>query len=46
MTVDKFYEVGIKLGGKSEAIPGEKSGRYYSYLRNLDENKISTFTDI
>jgi len=45
-TVDKFYETGINLGGKSEGEPGERSGDYYSYLRDLDGNKICAFTKL
>ena len=43
VTVDKFYEVGINLGGKNEGAPGERSGDYYSYIRDLDGNKICSF---
>ena len=41
--VDKFHDVGIKLGGASEGSGGERpegSGVYYSYIRDLDGNKI------
>ena len=44
--VDKFYEVGINLGGKNEGAPGERSGDYYSYIRDLDGNKICSFARI
>ena len=41
-----FYNIGINLGGKDEGAPGEKSGDYYSYIRDLDGNKICAFTKI
>ena len=46
--VDKFHDVGIKLGGASEGSGGERpegSGVYYSYIRDLDGNKICTYTN-
>ena len=46
--VDNFHEVGLKAGGKSEGSGGERpegSGVYYSYIRDLDGNKICTFTN-
>ena len=46
--VDKFHEVGLKAGGPSEGSGGERpegSGVYYSYLRDLDGNKICAFTN-
>ena len=46
--VDKFHEVGLKAGGTSEGSGGERpegSGVYYSYLRDLDGNKICAFTN-
>ena len=45
-TVDKFYNLGIKLGGKDEGAPGIRSGDYYCYFRDLDGNKICSFTKI
>ncbi|MDB2514780.1 VOC family protein [Candidatus Pelagibacter bacterium] len=45
-TVSKFYNTGIKLGGKDEGVPGIRSGDYYCYLRDLDGNKISAFSKI
>ena len=45
-TVDKFYNLGIKLGGKDEGAPGIRSGDYYCYVRDLDGNKICSFTKI
>ena len=47
--VDKFHQVGVNLGGKSEGAPGERpegSKVYYSYVRDLDGNKICAFTNI
>ena len=46
--VDKFHEIGLKAGGTSEGSGGERpegSGVYYSYVRDLDGNKICTFTN-
>ena len=46
--VDKFHETGLKAGGKSEGSGGERppnSGVYYSYIRDLDGNKICAFTN-
>ena len=45
-TVDKFYNLGIKLGGKDEGAPGIRSGDYYCYLRDLDKNKVCAFAKI
>ena len=45
--VDKFHEIGLKLGGTSEGSGGERpegSGVYYAYIRDLDGNKICAFT--
>ena len=44
--VDKFYNLGIKLGGKDEGAPGIRSGDYYCYIRDLDGNKICSFAKI
>ena len=44
--VDKFYNLGIKLGGKDEGAPGIRSGNYYCYIRDLDGNKICSFAKI
>ena len=47
--VDKFHEIGVSLGGKSEGAPDERpkgSKVYYSYVRDLDGNKICAFTNI
>ena len=46
--VDKFHETGLNAGGKSEGSGGERpsnSGVYYSYIRDLDGNKICAFTN-
>ena len=45
-TVDGFYNLGIKLGGKDEGAPGIRSDDYYCYIRDLDKNKICAFTKI
>ena len=45
-TVDSFYNLGIKLGGKNEGAPGIRSGDYYCYIRDLDGNKICSFAII
>jgi catechol 2,3-dioxygenase-like lactoylglutathione lyase family enzyme len=45
-TVDGFYNLGIKLGGKDEGAPGIRSDDYYCYIRDLDKNKICVFTKI
>ena len=44
--VNNFYNTGIKLGGKDEGAPGIRSGDYYCYFRDLDENKISAFSKV
>ena len=44
--VDKFYNLGIKLGGKDGGAPGVRSGDYYCYIRDLDGNKICSFAKI
>ena len=46
--VDKFHVVGIMLGGARDGSGGERpegSGVYYSYIRDLDGNKICAFTN-
>ena len=45
-SVNSFYNVGIKLGGKDEGAPGIRSGDYYCYFRDLDGNKVCAFTKI
>ena len=47
--VDKFHEIGLKAGGKSEGAGGERpegSGVYYSYIRDLDNNKTVSYTHL
>ena len=44
--VNNFYNNGIKLGGKDEGAPGIRSGDYYCYFRDLDENKICAFSKV
>jgi len=44
--VNNFYQTGINLGGKDEGAPGIRSGDYYSYLRDLNGNKICVFAKI
>ena len=46
--VDRFHEIALKAGGISEGSGGERpegSGVYYSYIRDLDGNKICAFTN-
>ena len=46
--VDKFHEIALKAGGTSEGSGGERpegSAVYYSYIRDLDGNKICAFTN-
>ena len=46
--VDKFHEISLKAGGTSEGSGGERpegAGVYYSYVRDLDGNKICAFTN-
>ena len=46
--VDKFHEIALKAGGTSEGSGGERpegSGVYYSYIRDIDGNKICAFTN-
>ena len=46
--VDKFHEISLKAGGTSVGSGGERpegSGVYYSYVRDLDGNKICAFTN-
>ena len=43
--VDSFYSSALSLGAKDEGAPGERyEGEYYSYLRDLDGNKICGYT--
>ncbi len=44
-TVDSFHSTAINLGAKDEGAPGERyEGEYYSYIRDLDGNKICGYT--
>jgi len=45
-TVDNFYKLGIKLGGKDEGTPRIRSDDYYCYIRDLDKNKICVFAKL
>ena len=43
--VDLFHSTAISLGAKDEGAPGERyEGEYYSYIRDLDGNKICGYT--
>ena len=43
--VDQFYAIGLENGGIDEGSPGPRhSEHYYTYLRDLDGNKICAFT--
>ena len=43
--VDTFHSLALSLGAKDEGAPGERyEGEYYSYLRDLDGNKICGYT--
>ena len=43
--VDSFHSTAINLGAKDEGAPGERyEGEYYSYIRDLDGNKICGYT--
>ena len=40
--VDKFHAIALEKGATSEGAPGKRSdGNYYSYIRDLDGNKIA-----
>ena len=40
--VDKFYATALENGATDEGKPGARSdGNYYSYIRDLDGNKIT-----
>ena len=46
--VDEFHEMGLKAGGTSEGAGGERpegSGVYYSYFRDLDNNKVCIYSE-
>ena len=45
-TVDSFHKVGLDQGAKNEGFPGPRPSDghpYYSYLRDLDGNKICVY---
>ena len=43
--VDAFYKIALSLGAKDEGAPGERyEGEYYSYVRDLDGNKLCCYT--
>ena len=43
--VDSFHSSALNLGAQDEGAPGERyEGEYYSYLRDLDGNKICGYT--
>ena len=44
--VNKFYNLGIEIGGKDEGAPEVRSGDYYCYIRDLDGNKICVFAKL
>ena len=40
--VNKFYTIALEKGATDEGAPGKRSdGNYYSYIRDLDGNKIA-----
>jgi uncharacterized glyoxalase superfamily protein PhnB len=41
--VDRLHAKALELGGSSEGEPGERSGRYAAYFRDLDDNKVCLF---
>ena len=46
--VEKFHETGLELGGKSEGNPGLRPSDgevYYSYIRDLEGNKVCAYTN-
>ena len=46
--VDRFHAVGLENGGKNEGQPGPRPTgaiTYYSYIRDLDGNKICVYTN-
>jgi|TARA_B110000027_G_scaffold88659_1_gene93862 catechol 2,3-dioxygenase-like lactoylglutathione lyase family enzyme len=46
--VDKFHATGIENGGVCEGLPGlrpEGASTYYSYVRDLNGNKVCAYTD-
>ena len=46
--VDQFHATGIANGGTCEGLPGPRpagANTYYSYIRDLDGNKICAYTN-
>jgi catechol 2,3-dioxygenase-like lactoylglutathione lyase family enzyme len=42
--VDALYAKALKLGGKDEGAPGQRSDNFYAaYFRDLDGNKLNAF---
>lgn len=42
--VDKLHAKALKLGGKDEGAPGQRSDTFYAgYFRDLDGNKLNAF---
>ena len=40
--VEKFHAIALEKGATNEGAPGKRSdGNYYSYIRDLDGNKIA-----
>ena len=47
--VDKVHELAIKNGGINEGDPGIREGydnMYFSYFRDLDNNKICVYSEL
>ena len=47
--VDNVYELALKNGAANEGKPGVRKGyenMYYSYFRDLDNNKICVYSKI
>ena len=47
--VDKVHELAIKNGGINEGDPGIREGydnMYFSYFRDLDNNKICIYSEL
>ena len=43
--VDKFHQNALNNGALNEGFPGPRHGRdYYSYIRDLDGNKVCVYT--
>lgn len=41
--VTRLYKRALDLGSLSEGEPGQRSGRYSAYFRDMDNNKICLF---